>query len=81
MQTSDELANQAGVVESLNQISVPTSVIVGEDDKPFIEPSRLMASAIDDARLDVIDKAAHSPQYENPEAWRAAVDAHLARAS
>ena len=77
----DELANQTGVVESLNQISVPTSVIVGEDDKPFIEPSRLMASAIDDARLDVIDKAAHSPQYENPEAWRAAVDAHLARAT
>ena len=72
----DELADQASVVESLTSISVPTSVIVGEDDKPFMAPSRLMASTIDDARLDVIDKAAHSPQYENPEAWRAAADAH-----
>lgn len=75
----DELANQIAVTDQLHRISVPTSIIVGEDDKPFIPPSRLMASTIDGGRLDIIDKAAHSPQYENPEAWRAAVDAHLAR--
>jgi len=28
----------------------------------------------------VIDDAAHSPQLENPEAWFAAIDAHLTRA-
>ena len=75
-----ELAAQEDLSSQLDQITVPTSVIVGEDDQPFIAPSRAMASAIADARLDVIDKAAHSPQYENPEAWRGAVDAHLMRA-
>ena len=75
-----ELAEQDDLTERLQEISVTTSVIVGEDDAPFMQPSRAMASTIDGARLDIIDKAAHSPQYENPEAWRGAVDAHLLRA-
>lgn len=74
-----ELADQEDLTSQLEQISVPTTVIVGADDKPFIEPSRTMARLISDATLEVVDKAAHSPQYEHPEAWRAVIDAHLAR--
>ncbi len=76
----DELADQTDLTPQLENIAVPTTVIVGVDDKPFLGPSRLMADAIDDAELRVIEKAAHSPQYEHPEEWRAAVDAHLLRA-
>ena len=76
----EELANQAEVTAALNQISVPTTVIVGADDTPFLNPSRVMTERIMDAELVVIDHAAHSPHYENPEDWRAAVDAHLTRA-
>jgi pimeloyl-ACP methyl ester carboxylesterase len=39
-----------------------------------------MARAIPGARHVVIDDAAHSPQLENPDAWLAAVLAHLERA-
>lgn len=74
-----ELAHQTDLSAQLTNITVPTTVIVGAHDKLFLKPSRLMANTIEDAKLHVIDNAAHSPQYEHPEAWRAAVDRHLLR--
>ena len=74
------LNNHEGVTDDLTQISIPTSIIVGAEDKPFLEPAKLMASKIDDSQLVVIDNAAHSPQYENADVWRDAVLAHLSRA-
>jgi pimeloyl-ACP methyl ester carboxylesterase len=44
-------------------------VIVGEQDKPLMKPSRAMADAIPGAILAVIRDAGHSPQFENPAAW------------
>ena len=48
---------------------LPTLVIVGEQDAPFVRASHEMAEAIPDARLAVIPHAGHSPQFENPDAW------------
>jgi pimeloyl-ACP methyl ester carboxylesterase len=39
-----------------------------------------MANTIPGAELVTIPFAAHCPQYENADAWRRAIDAHLARA-
>jgi pimeloyl-ACP methyl ester carboxylesterase len=66
------LTGAGGEVDRLPQlesISVPTLVIVGEEDAPFRKASDRMAAAIPGARLAVVPDAAHSPQFENPDAW------------
>jgi pimeloyl-ACP methyl ester carboxylesterase len=78
---SDELAGQPSLLEDLAAIRCPTTIIVGQYDTPFVEPSARLAAAIPQARLETIPLAAHCPQYENADAWRAAVAAHLARVS
>ena len=56
------------------------TVIVGEEDAGFTQPSEELAAAIAGAALVRIPDAAHSPQIENPAAWLAAVADHLRRA-
>jgi pimeloyl-ACP methyl ester carboxylesterase len=56
-------------LSELPSISVPTLVMVGEEDAPFLEASRRMADAISGARLAVLPGGGHSPQFEAPEAW------------
>jgi pimeloyl-ACP methyl ester carboxylesterase len=55
----------------LAAVSVPTLVMVGEEDAPFLGASRRMADTIPDARLAVLPGGGHSPQFEAPEAWLA----------
>jgi 2-succinyl-6-hydroxy-2,4-cyclohexadiene-1-carboxylate synthase len=69
-----EIVRQADELDRMRGIRCPTLVIVGEQDQPFLAPSRAMADAIPDARLVVISDAGHSPQFENPSEWFAAVD-------
>ena len=73
------LIEDAGVADRLAEIRCPTTVLVGVEDAAFRRPSERLARDIPGARLVVIKAAAHSPQLENPEAWLAAVLAHLAR--
>lgn len=68
----DRLVELAGV-------AVPTLVMVGEEDRPFLKPSRRMAEAIPGAELAVIADAGHSPQFENPDAWWKALSGFLSR--
>lgn len=74
------LTDYPALTSRLGEIRCPATVLVGAEDAAFLEPSRKMASAIPGARLVVIEDAAHSPQLENPEAWIAAIGAHLDRA-
>lgn len=80
----DHLGNALGdhvpVTTRLGAIGVPTTVIVGAEDQPFLEPSEAMAMGVPDAVLVVVPDAAHSPQMENQDAWLAAIHAHLDRA-
>ena len=78
---SDDMATAAPALERLHEIKAPTTVLVGEHDTPFIKPSARMAAAIRGASLVTIPLAAHCPQYENADAWRAAIDSHLRRSS
>jgi pimeloyl-ACP methyl ester carboxylesterase len=72
-----EMMDQPDRVEALSTLRVPTLVIVGDQDRPFIAPSQRMADAIPGARLAVIEDAGHSPQFENPKAWWDALDEFL----
>ena len=73
------LIDDAGVADRLAEIRCPTTVLVGAEDAAFRRTSERLARDIPGAQLVVIEAAAHSPQLENPEAWLAAVLAHLAR--
>jgi pimeloyl-ACP methyl ester carboxylesterase len=77
---SRSLGEQVSVADRLGEITCPTLVIVGAEDVPFLKPSDEMERGIVGATRVTIPDAAHSPQLENPEAWSAAIHAHLARA-
>jgi len=64
-------------LDRLAELTMPTLVIVGEQDKPFVGPSRRMAEVIPGARLAVIADAGHSPQLENPAGWWEALGGFL----
>jgi pimeloyl-ACP methyl ester carboxylesterase len=65
-------------LDGLRTLSVPTLVIVGEQDAPLLGQSRNMAEAVPGAQLAVITDAGHSPQFENTEAWWKALTDFLA---
>jgi pimeloyl-ACP methyl ester carboxylesterase len=55
----------------------PTLVLVGEQDTPFLAASRRMAEAVSGSTLTLIPDAGHSPQFESPTAWFAALSSYL----
>jgi pimeloyl-ACP methyl ester carboxylesterase len=59
----------ASIIDSLPDITVPTLVIVGDQDGPFIAPCEYMAKKIPGARLEVIAGAGHSSNLDQPEAF------------
>jgi len=73
------LVEQEDLSPRLLAIAAPTTVLVGELDQEFLAPSAALARAIPGAQHVVLPNAGHQPQHEAPEAWRAAVIAHLVR--
>lgn len=63
----------------LGSIDLPTLVLVGDQDAPFLKPARRMAAAIPGAELAVVPDAGHSPQFESPAHWWKALRGFLAR--
>jgi pimeloyl-ACP methyl ester carboxylesterase len=66
------------LAELADAAPIPALVLVGEQDQPFIGPSKRMAEALD-AELVVVPDAGHSPQFENPDAWWTAVSDFLSK--
>jgi len=54
------------VIDGLGSIRVPTLVIVGDQDQPFLAPCEYMAKKIPDARLEIIPGAGHSSNLDQP---------------
>jgi pimeloyl-ACP methyl ester carboxylesterase len=63
----------AGVITSLPDIRVPSIVVVGSEDAPFLAASDYMASKIPGARKEVIEGAGHAANIDKPEAFNAAI--------
>jgi pimeloyl-ACP methyl ester carboxylesterase len=57
------------VIDGLPSITVPTLVIVGDQDQPFLAPCEYMAKKIPGARLEVIAGAGHSSNLDQPAAF------------
>jgi pimeloyl-ACP methyl ester carboxylesterase len=57
------------VIDGLAAIRVPTLIVVGDQDQPFVAPCEYMAKKIPGARLEVIAGAGHSSNLDRPEAF------------
>jgi len=57
------------VIDGIAGIQVPTLIIVGDQDQPFLAPCEYMAKKIPGARLEVIAGAGHSSNLDQPEAF------------
>ncbi len=73
----DGLNGWEGTEGRVQDINVSTLVICGDLDAALIEPSRFLASAIPNAKLEMIPEAGHSPQYERPDIFNEALRRHL----
>jgi len=63
----------ARVIEVLPEIEVPSLVVVGADDTPFLAASDYMAAKIPGAKKVVIPAAGHAVNIDQPEAFIATV--------
>lgn len=57
----------ASVIDSLPSIRVPTLIIVGDGDAPFVSGSTYMASRIPNATCVVVPHASHGANVDQPE--------------
>ena len=65
--------HDARVIESLPDIRVPSVVVVGADDTPFLAASSYMAAKIPGAKLVTIPNAGHAANIDQPAAFNAAL--------
>lgn len=61
------------VMDAIAEIAVPTLVMIGSEDKPFIGSSEYMAKKIPGAQLAVIEGAGHAASIEKPDEFNAAL--------
>jgi pimeloyl-ACP methyl ester carboxylesterase len=73
-----EIVTQPDQLDALRAIAVPTLGLVGDQDTMFLRPMDEIVRAVPGARLVVVPDAGHSPQFENPAAWQAAMLEFLA---
>src|SRR6266849_3836596 len=67
------IQRDARVIESLPNIKVPSLVVVGADDAPFLAASDYMAAKIPGAKKVVIPAAGHAVNIDQPQAFVDAV--------
>jgi pimeloyl-ACP methyl ester carboxylesterase len=73
------MIHQPDQIARMHTITCPTLVLVGEEDEHFVPAAHAMIDVLLDSRLVVVPDAGHSPQFESPDAYFAAVEEHLRR--
>ncbi len=61
------------VMDAIGDVAVPTLVMVGSEDKPFIGSSEYMAKKIPGAEFVKVEGGAHAANIEKPDAFNAAL--------
>lgn len=61
------------IIQSLPDIALPTLVLVGAEDQPFLVPTDYMAGKIPGSRKVVIPKAGHASNIDQPDLFNKAV--------
>lgn len=74
-----EMASQSSLEGRLHEIACPTTVLVGEDDRPFLAAADAMTREIPGAVRFTLANAGHHPHQENPDAWWRAMEDHWRR--
>lgn len=69
--------HDAAVIESLPSIRVPTLIVVGSEDKPFLAASEYMEKKIPGARRVVLDGAGHASNIDRADAFNQSVGEFL----
>ena len=65
------------VITSLDRINVPTLVVVGADDQPFLAAANYMAAKIAPAEMAVVPGAGHACNIDQPELFNATLTEFL----
>ena len=65
--------SDTSVIFALEKIALPTLVVVGAEDKPFLAASDYMAVKIPNAQKSVLEGAAHYANYDKPHDFNEAV--------
>jgi pimeloyl-ACP methyl ester carboxylesterase len=74
------MSTRESLLGELGKVSVPTLIVCGVNDAPFVEPSRQMHEAIAGSQLVMLEGAGHSPQFEAPVKFNEVLVGFLARA-
>lgn len=61
------------VIESLGEIKVPTLIVVGENDAPFLAAAQYMSRTIPDVQNVIIPEAGHASNVDNTEVFNRTV--------
>ncbi|EME79539.1 uncharacterized protein MYCFIDRAFT_90050 [Pseudocercospora fijiensis CIRAD86] len=69
----------ARVIDSLSGIRVPSLIVVGADDKPFLAASEYMTKKIPGAEKVVVPNAGHAVNIDQPDAFLEAIATFLRR--
>ena len=73
----EAMVNRVDRLEFLATLSLPTMVMIGDYDDGFLAASARMASVIPDVKYRMILGGGHSPQFEAPDGWWAAMTEFL----
>ena len=73
------VARREPLLDKLHAIEVPTLIICGENDDPFMEASRRMHERIPGSELMIIAGAGHTPQIEKAPAFNRVLSEFLSR--
>ena len=76
---SEAMMKRPPLLPRLHEITIPTLVICGENDDPFLEPSKHMHEAIAGSELAIIEGAGHGPTFETPDKFNAVLGGFLDR--
>lgn len=74
------MQRNAQVIDSLPGINMPTLIVVGADDKPFLASASYMAAKIPGAKSVIIPNAGHFANLDNAAAFNAALSKFLQEA-
>ncbi len=61
------MAQRRPLLDDLERLSLPTLIVCGENDGPFVGPSQRMHQRIRGSQLVFIPRCGHTPQVERPE--------------
>ncbi|HXG41495.1 MAG TPA: alpha/beta fold hydrolase [Dehalococcoidia bacterium] len=65
------MAQRRPLLDDLSRLSLPVLIVCGENDEPFVEPSRRMHERIAGSQLALIPRCGHTPQVERPDEFNA----------